>query len=106
MTVTGSITLIDDDIGQNGSGCYGQGGYDDMYGGQTVVVKDAAGAVVAMGALNRGEAVTDRRCVFSFTVAGVPQGSQFYTVEVSRRGQTNYTEQQLRAPVNLILGGD
>lgn len=80
--------------------CYGMGGYVDIRGGTTVTVTDAAGKVVALGALDPGVTLVGadglgERCTLEFTVTGVPSGVGPYGVEVSHRGATNYAEGDL-----------
>jgi len=119
-TISGSIILYDD--GPFGAGwetdkaCYGTGGYDDVNEGAQVVVKDSGGQVIGAGGLGPGLAVgeptSSRRftdfCVFLFEVAALPD-SEFYSVEVSHRGELTYSATKLEADgweVVLSLGQD
>ena len=75
--------------------CSGQRGYSDITGGAPVTVYNAAGSVVAVGALEDGVAGT-RGCIFQFTVADVPAGHGFYSYEITHRGKVTITEADAR----------
>ncbi|MEV6738278.1 hypothetical protein AB0N14_15630 [Streptomyces sp. NPDC051104] len=68
-------------------GCAGTRGYDDIRDGTSVTVYDAAGSVVATGALSNSSYDEDTyNCSFDVAVQDVPNGEKFYKVEVSHRG--------------------
>lgn len=114
FTVTGTITVNDRDgngltVAGDNTKCEGRGGYADLTKTAQVVVTDAAGAVVATGAIDDfGTRTNDYgriiRCVFTFTVYGVPAGHDFYGVEVAHRGKLTYSAEQLRNPLQLEIG--
>ncbi|WP_435173278.1 hypothetical protein [Actinacidiphila sp. bgisy145] len=92
FTLRGALDLEDaTDLTPEATSCAGTGGYDDIVEGASVTVYDAAGAVVAEGALGAGSRAKagydDSPCRFAVTVPGVPAGSKFYSVEVSHRGK-------------------
>lgn len=101
--VTGSITLTDGSIGSGGGECWGADGYDDMSGGAQVVVKDAAGVRVAVGALDPGVKMSSIECRFDFRVEDVPSGSAVYSIEVAHRGEVSFTEDEA-VGLDLTLG--
>ena len=73
-----------------GDTCELTGQFYYLHGGAQVVVKDAAGTIMASGALEPGIIVEGglglpRPCRFVFAVEGVPT-SDFYTIEVSDSG--------------------
>jgi hypothetical protein len=94
--------------------CHGYQGFDDIQSGAQVIVRDSAGTTVATGTLDQGKAenIVDSgqgfkqatTCALPFTVNGVPAGKNFYSVEVSHRGQQQYNEQQMHSPISLSLG--
>ncbi|HMT49659.1 MAG TPA: hypothetical protein PKC36_05900 [Dietzia sp.] len=43
-------------------------------------------------------------CTFTFGFEDVPSGASFYVVEIPGRGQLTYTEDELRAGVDITLG--
>lgn len=43
-------------------------------------------------------------CTFTFEFADVPAGGSFYMVELPGRGRLTYTEDELRAGVDITLG--
>lgn len=85
--------------------CVGVGGFDDIRGGATVVVYDAADKILAMGRLDPGRANdATGDCIFLFAVPDVPT-SDFYRVEVAHRGQVPFTQRQVDDhQVQLTLG--
>jgi hypothetical protein len=85
----------------DGTACSGSGGYGDIAGGQTVVVRDAAGTTVATATLNGGSREDDG-CHFEFAVK-VPDGSKFYSFEVSHRGPVTLSRAEAERP-KLTLG--
>ncbi|UWZ37477.1 hypothetical protein Drose_04130 [Dactylosporangium roseum] len=92
--------------------CQGMGGFSDLRGGTQVVITDAGGKKLAVGALAAGRAGdfstnadgTQRAgsCTLAFAVPGVPRGVGPYGVEVSHRGVQTYSEERLDA--GIILG--
>jgi hypothetical protein len=98
--VTGSLTLV----GGAGSSCVGFGGYSDIAKGTAVTVRDASGTVVGTGHLEAGKYDGDLSCVYPFAVGDVPS-SDFYTVEVSHRGQVTFDRKAVEGgQVSLTLG--
>jgi hypothetical protein len=102
VTVTGSVVLARAEIiTENGPGttCWAYGNaptvvahttaFDDVKEGAQVVVTDASGATVGVGALGAGVASgtspADYVCRFAFTVAGVPSGPKFYGVKIGNQ---------------------
>ena len=104
-TLTGTMTVHsarflngDGDAGREGSLCSGGPGYEDMAGGTAVVVKDARGTIVAVGALESG-ATFDfglTGCRLAFSVGDLPT-LDFYTVAIGHRGDITYSADQLDA---------
>jgi hypothetical protein len=89
----------------DGMTCSGSGGYDDIYGGQTVVVKDSAGKTVATGDLQEGEP-GEGVCTFAFTVENVAE-EDYYEVSTSGRDGITYSHDELEAQdwdIGLSLG--
>lgn len=115
QTLTGSFTLTgSSNISRDGASCSGTGGYDDIRGGLGVVVKDAAGKTIATGQLGPGVAmqtldtgaITLYDCRFPITLTDVPE-SDFYEIEVGRRGSLSYSQEQMEAAgwnVALTIG--
>jgi len=95
-----------------GSPCTSTAGYDDIADGTQVVITDAAGKTVAVGALKGGAlkagpdaTAFDARCDFAFTVTGIPAGSKFYGVHIgnTNRGVQQERPDQLRS-IALTIG--
>jgi hypothetical protein len=85
FTLTGDFQLTDGATSDGLGGCEGTGGYDDISEGASITVYDAAGAVIATGAL--GSSSYDApTCTFDVSINNVPGGQHFYKVEVSHRG--------------------
>jgi hypothetical protein len=66
-------------------------------------VTDEHDTVIAVGSLDSGH-TQDRKCLFGFTVTGVPEGKNFYSVEVAHRGALQYTRDGVGKPLALSLG--
>lgn len=79
-------------------------GYSDITGGTPVVIRDADGRISGMGELRSGRR-SGPSCVYSFDVDQVDR-SDYYSVEVARRGEVTFTAEQVNTGnVHLILGG-
>lgn len=102
FTVTGEMH-ISRNVGNLNARCFGKNGYDDIHEGAQVVVTDSTGATVAVGKLGRGE-YTGGTCTLPFTIDGVPEGSDFYGIEVAHRGELTYSRDDLNEPLRLTLG--
>lgn len=88
-SLTGGI-----DFGITGDACHGQNGYDDITEGAQVVVYDAAGKTLAIGALSPGQFVARGVCQFTWAVVDIPSGVGPYSVQVTHRGMVAFTEEQ------------
>lgn len=118
FTVTGTITVIDSNgngltFGPGSGQCHGRGGYSDLTETTQVVITDAAGTVVATGAVDgfgtpaaSAGRVSPDRCVLAFTVKDVPAGHDFYTIEVARRGKLTYPAEHYGKPLRLQIGSE
>jgi hypothetical protein len=42
--------------------------------------------------------------VFQFAIDGIPAGNNFYSVEISHRGELQYSEDQMRDGIVATLG--
>lgn len=120
LTVTGDIVVSADVLSSGqavGESCATADGYDDIRTGAQVAVRDAAGKVLAIGTLEPGTVAElygedalpallgyASKCNFEFTVKGVPDGQQIYSVEVAHRGAVQYQRAQLDAVLALTLG--
>ncbi|GAB3424442.1 hypothetical protein [Flindersiella endophytica] len=87
----------------DGGGCWTDDGYDDIDSGTQVVVRDRHGTTMAIGELGAAER-DGSNCAFSFVVSEVPAGKGIYRIEVSHRGELEYTEEQIRTHLELELG--
>lgn len=99
FTLRGSITLYNH-TGRDRAPlpiCGGLQGFADINEGAQVTVRDAGGAVLALGRLERGEWQTDTgECRFEIKVPGVPDGEDFYQVEVAHRGSITVNNQEAK----------
>lgn len=101
----GTITLGPDGVTQyapGGGECDGYSGYDDITSGAQVILS-ADGKTVGKGELGEAK-YDDGYCVFPFEVTGVAGGSEFYSIEISDRGDMQYTQDELEEGVTLSLG--
>jgi hypothetical protein len=104
FTLSGGITLSDSGIRGTATDCYGTGGYNDLSVGLGVTVYDAGGKIVATGSLESSEGRGTElsgggpplllSCRFEVRVYKVPKGSDFYQVEVGRRGKITVSAKQ------------
>lgn len=99
----------------DGGACAGANGYADIAPGQSVVLRDADGHLLAATALTSGVFTAANRfqgtCTFRFEFSEVgltSDGDALYTIAVGtsdRRGEVPFTGDQLRAGAVLTLGG-
>ncbi len=94
--VKGIFVLLGDadSVESTGSGCQGTRGYDDIHSGAQVVVRDESGTVLATTSLGNGTLLETGMCYFEFHVGSLPR-AQFYSFEVSRRGELTYSRSEL-----------
>jgi len=93
FTLEGAFALTED-ASDNGSGCQGTGGYDDIAEGTSVTVYGADGDVIATGHLGDSNSPGYGTCTFDVSVPDVPKGEKFYKVEVSHRGTLQLTAKE------------
>ncbi|MEW1697825.1 hypothetical protein [Streptomyces sp. NPDC091278] len=108
FSTRGTLTLADSSLSflAEGEDCTGPDGYSDIQRGAQVNVTGADDTLVATGELEGGKK-TALGCEFPFAIEGIPQGSKFYTVEVSHRGGLTQTEEELRSGgLAFTLGDD
>lgn len=118
LTVAGTITVSEGHTGTDpaktpdvGDPCYTTDGYDDIRDGTQVVVSDAHGTTLAVGALSTGTVPaavsyfgSSGPCEFEFSLNDVPAGKKFYKVAVGHRGEQTYSEAAVQQPITLELG--
>lgn len=100
FSLSGSLTLANGVPDLAGTACKGIGGFADIISGAAVTVYDAKGTVVGSDSLENGHVAGSGSygpCTFAFTVAGVPDGSNFYQVEISHRGKLTVSEADAKA---------
>lgn len=103
IDVNGDLTVTSTSSVSSDKGvCTTSGGYADVKLGAQFVITDAAGSVVATAVLGPGQGVGGS-CRFAFH-AEVPSGSDFYGLELGRRGVVQYSADQLAAGPHLTLG--
>lgn len=111
--VAGTMTLTDRDGfyaygNRPGSECTGDGGYDDMREGVSVLIRNSRGEQIALGRLGAGyltEKVSSyaAKCEFAFSIPGVEEDGEIYSVEVGHRGEVQF-ERENAAQLALTLG--
>lgn len=84
--------------------CFGRSGYSDIVAGAPVTVRDSTGKVVGTSSLGPGNYTgSSFSCFFTWS-ASVPP-SDFYQVEVSRRGALTVSQTEAVARrINMTLG--
>lgn len=95
--ITGVLSLTGSSgIGHQDNRCWGEDGYDDIKAGAQVIVRDGTGRTLAVGELQAGTRRSQVECRFDFSVSGVAE-AEFYTVEVSHRGEVQFSAAELEA---------
>lgn len=114
LEITGTFTLTDSETGGRWSSCFGTGGYDDFGAGMNVTVRSQNDTVIGSSS-TRHLTATDpgaeeaQDAEFSCTVAFSVEveESDFYLIDVGRRGQLSYSFEELESAdwsVALTLG--
>lgn len=88
------------------------GPYEDLTAqGAAVTVVDSSDHAIALGRLGeatyrdvRGNGSQSGICVFTFTVADVPEGARVYHVKVGSRVPVIYTRDELNSRLTLSPG--
>ena len=99
-TLTGSLEIIDENLEPfgNSTQCDGSddGGFSDLSAGAQATVKNGSGRILAIGSIKEGKSNYDgATCTMPLRVSGIPKAS-FYEVEVSHRGELDYSYEQLQ----------
>lgn len=85
--------------------CQGSRGYDDIRSGAPVTVYSDEGKVLATGQLVNPKRENEVVCSYQINVADVPNGHDFYQVEVSHRGKTTVSNADAKSgAIGLSLG--
>ncbi|SHT79424.1 lipoprotein LpqJ [Mycobacteroides abscessus subsp. abscessus] len=102
FALSGTLTLSTTSA-TTGDGCHGTGGYHDITPGASISVSDESGTLLAKGTLSSGHGESGS-CYMPFSIDDVPGGKKFYKVEVTHRGEVNYTEAEAKKGISLQLG--
>ncbi|MCI2956764.1 hypothetical protein MN032_03575 [Agromyces atrinae] len=105
--VSGTITVAAASSGQYITGkCTAADGFEDVHTGAQITLLDSDGAVVALGELEKGRNNNSKECFFKFTIADVPLGYKFYSVDVGNafRGVYTIAESELAKYHSLYIG--
>ena len=94
-TISGSLKLVDSDIGGSDDACYGTGGYDDIGGFMSVTIRDGNKNIISTGKTGEGKKNDYVTCIFDFEVNNVPK-SEFCTIEIGHRGELNYSFNEIK----------
>ncbi|MGN0100378.1 MAG: hypothetical protein ACI39C_05510 [Dietzia sp.] len=106
FVVEGTFTVVStpaDPVSGDDTGCDLPVSLSDIGEGTTITLLEGATSVVdtARLAYAGGDLAS---CTFTFGFPEVPAGGAFYVVELPGRGQLTYTEDELRAGVDITLG--
>lgn len=125
FNVIGTVTVQagEGSVGTEGGNCVTEGGFSDIASGGQVTITNESGKVVALGTLDAGRATgvmvlptfnpetgqieqvpQATKCVFGFSVPSVPEGENFYAIEMGHRKPLKYTRSELATPLSLTLG--
>lgn len=92
------------------------GGFSDIESGGQITITNESGKIVALGTLDVGHTLESMpegspdgplsatRCTFGFSVPSVPEGQNFYAIQMGHRTPLKYTRAELATPLSLTLG--
>lgn len=103
ITVTGSLELTHRS-GLDGFCAASMVGFSDIQAGAQIVITDGAGKTLAIGHLSEGGRVAPTVCAYRFVIDDVPDGEDFYAIEVAHRGKVQYSRADLDKPIRLTVG--
>lgn len=106
FTVDGTFTVVStpaEPVSGDRTGCDLPVTLSDIGEGTTITLIEGGTAQIgtAMLVYSGGDLSS---CTFTFEFPDVPAGGSFYMVELPGRGQLTYTEDELRAGVDITLG--
>ncbi|MDV8001696.1 hypothetical protein [Rhodococcus sp. IEGM 1408] len=106
FSVEGRFTVVaspGEPVSGDGAGCALPVSLSDLGEGTEITISEGAFATIGSATLayDGGDLSS---CTFTFDFADVPAGSSFYLIEIPGRGQLTYTEDELRAGVDITLG--
>lgn len=125
FNLVGTLTVDagDGSDGTEGGSCVTGGGYTDIESGGQVTITNESSKVVAIGILDAGhtsevqvlptfnpesgqieQVPQATKCVFGFSVPSVPEGENFYAIQMGHRTPLKYTRSELATPLSLTLG--
>ncbi|AWH96592.1 hypothetical protein A6048_15090 [Dietzia psychralcaliphila] len=106
FTVEGRFTVMSspgEPVSGDGSGCDLPVTLSDIGEGTRITLTE--GVYTTLGstvlAYDGGDLSS---CTFTFDFGEIPSGAPFYLIEIPGRGQLTYTEDELRAGVDITLG--
>jgi hypothetical protein len=105
QTITGTFTVKGYFPNSFPGSCDLGSGYQDIEAGASVTVKDGAGSIIGVSNLESPTTANKFECVLPFSVT--VSDSEFYSIEVSRRGEVTYSRADLESQgwtVGLTLG--
>lgn len=103
LTVSGYLDLISGSIYDRGRACTGADGYGDLTEGAQVTVYDASGTKIALGSLEEGDRIVTKGlmnpdpCRFNFTITDVPAEGSIFSIEVTSRGQIDFSKDEAQS---------
>lgn len=102
-TISGTFSIYDDDqYGDDGDSCEGEGGYGDLNSSTQVILTNADGDRLARTDLGPGE-FSDSACEFSYEFEAT-EGEEAYVLAVGDRGETSYDWNELKDGPGLSIG--
>jgi serine/threonine-protein kinase len=97
------------DVSDSKGTCVGAGANEDVTPGAKVIVEDHSGKRVAVGSLDEEPGIHQSegisgRCIFTFSVAGIPSGQGPYAIVLGDRGEIAFNESEAKEFLKLTLG--
>lgn len=84
--------------------CSGAKEFQDVGPNTPILIEDEEGRLLAKGSIQSSSAPTGDECLLRFRVSDVPGGARFYRVQVGQHPQMSYTEDEIKAGVELLMG--
>lgn len=106
FAVDGTFTVVSspgEPVSGDGSGCQLPPSLVDIGSSTTITLVDGAGSPIGTSNLTYDQGDLSS-CTFTFDFPDVTAGEPFYRIELAGRGQLVYTEEELRAGVDITLG--
>lgn len=108
FTLTGTLSIDSATAGGSlpeGFACTGAGTMSDIKPNLRVIVADGGHELIGKGELTSSFAAGPDACVFGLVVHNLPRDRETYLVQVSHRGEVEFTRDEAVSGIELSLNG-